>query len=473
MTCPFYKGVVTVRLGDVYYSEDGITWIEVSKDTSGGFVSEATLAGLGSLTRTTTGLEEYESDKWNNGIDEEMILVDSVGSNPIARFAIRDNAGNNEYFYQEATDADWGGVARFPSSVAVLGDRILYGKDPAFKTSSYYTDLFEPFGFVAGGEVLIADEVEAVSSFRETAVIFGRNTIHRWSDIGDPVNEAALPITTNLGCLAKGSIQELGGDLIFLAPDGLRTLAGTAKIGDLELGSMSAPINSEMPDIVDQLDTLTVTSAVIRKRNNYRLFFHNRDVTDATQFGFGLVLKRTPQGSVWEWNRFTSLPIWSLCSGFDTAGIEMVYHTANINGRPFVYRHNFGIDFDGSRINGSFKIPYIVMGDPEFRKSIHSIRVYSKGEGFAYNYQFKLSYDTDDGNAMSPGTYFTDNTIADSTYGAGQYAAAAYGSGSKETLVFNVEGSGKAFDITFASKGDTPPFTIQGISVSYFANGRY
>ena len=49
-------------------------------------------------------------------------------------------------------------------------------------------------------------------------------------------------ITKNIGCVNGNSIQEIGGDLIFLAPDGLRTVAGTARIDDVEIGSISRKI---------------------------------------------------------------------------------------------------------------------------------------------------------------------------------------------------------------------------------------
>ena len=35
------------------------------------------------------------------------------------------------------------------------------------------------------------------------------------------------PVTRDIGCVNGQTIQEFAGDLIFLAPDGLRTVAGT------------------------------------------------------------------------------------------------------------------------------------------------------------------------------------------------------------------------------------------------------
>ena len=50
---------------------------------------------------------------------------------------------------------------------------------------------------------------------------------------------AVEPVTRNIGCVNGNTIQEFAGDLIFLGPDGLRTVAATARIGDVELGTIS------------------------------------------------------------------------------------------------------------------------------------------------------------------------------------------------------------------------------------------
>ena len=42
-------------------------------------------------------------------------------------------------------------------------------------------------------------------------------------------------VTTNVGCIARDSVLEIGGDLMFLAPDGFRPVSGTSRIGDVEL----------------------------------------------------------------------------------------------------------------------------------------------------------------------------------------------------------------------------------------------
>ena len=77
--------------------------------------------------------------------------------------------------------------------------------------------------------------------------IFCENRIFKLS--GSSVsNFAVSPVTRNIGCVNGQTIQEFAGDLIFLAPDGLRTVAGTARIGDVELGTISSPVQTVFND---------------------------------------------------------------------------------------------------------------------------------------------------------------------------------------------------------------------------------
>ena len=46
------------------------------------------------------------------------------------------------------------------------------------------------------------------------------------------------------------TVQEIGGDIIFLGPDGLRLFSATDKIGDFSLAAVSKTIQAEMLDLV-------------------------------------------------------------------------------------------------------------------------------------------------------------------------------------------------------------------------------
>ena len=57
-------------------------------------------------------------------------------------------------------------------------------------------------------------------------------------------------VTSNLGCLSTDSVIELGGDLLFLAPDGIRPIGGTNKIGDVNLETLSKNIQSTIRNVI-------------------------------------------------------------------------------------------------------------------------------------------------------------------------------------------------------------------------------
>ena len=82
-------------------------------------------------------------------------------------------------------------------------------------------------------------------------------------------------VTKNIGCVSGNTVQEIGGDLIFLAPDGLRTIAGTASIDDIELSSISRKILPVFRDeIMPFLSSIRFASMVIREKVNIDYFYY-------------------------------------------------------------------------------------------------------------------------------------------------------------------------------------------------------
>lgn len=105
--------------------------------------------------------------------------------------------------------------------------------------------------------------------FREVLIVFARNKVLQLT--GNSIADFALqPITDNIGCLDGDTIQEVGGDIMYLAPDGLRLLSATNRIDDFALEIASTPIEKDARIIIDSTDTYT--SMVVRGKAQYRLF---------------------------------------------------------------------------------------------------------------------------------------------------------------------------------------------------------
>ena len=103
-----------------------------------------------------------------------------------------------------------------------------------------------------------------------------------------------MPVTRNVGCLDGQSIQEIGGDLLFLSPDGIRTFAGTARIGDVELSSVSRQIQKVTTALADNINNFTISSGVLRSKSQYRLFYTNTSL--ASSEAKGIIGTLTPNG---------------------------------------------------------------------------------------------------------------------------------------------------------------------------------
>ena len=79
-----------------------------------------------------------------------------------------------------------------------------------------------------------------IKPFRSDLYIFGTNAIQK-AEQGESLYDT-VDITKNVGCISRDSVVEIGGDILFLAPDGFRPVAGTSRIGDVELESVSKSI---------------------------------------------------------------------------------------------------------------------------------------------------------------------------------------------------------------------------------------
>ena len=55
--------------------------------------------------------------------------------------------------------------------------------------------------------------------------------------------------------------------------DGFRLVAGTARIGDVELSSVSRQIQSIVAALASNIGSLVISSAVLRSKSQYRLFY--------------------------------------------------------------------------------------------------------------------------------------------------------------------------------------------------------
>lgn len=335
----------------------------------------------------------------------------------------------------------------------------------------YYSDILAPDNFEGGNAGFIGfnDRVTGLKMFREVLYVFCANSIHRVRGLetGSPIRE---PVTQQLGCIDGNSIQEIAGDLVFLGPDGLRTLSATQRIDDIELSTMSKVIYGRLRRANQQISFYNIRSTVIRNKSQYRLFFVPKDPTLsikplAFSMYMGLV---TEQGILPQFTELQGFDIQAIYSGYKevTETIISGDYTGNI------FYHDTSSQFDGQEINYILETPYFDLGDHSIRKAIYKIHTYIKNEGSA-DFRLQLKFDYDIASAYQPPPYPMNLGLQIATYDTTLYNTNTYGKRKYPVIPSLTEGSGKAVAIRLFPSGlKCDPFSVHGFDVTFVPFGK-
>ena len=430
----------------------------------GGTISRAGTSG--SWTSIVTGKSttyRYDFERYNyNGTEKIMI---ATGAD--AAFSI------DTSYNVDVINATGGGTAPTnPKFVASFKNHMFYaGMSDAISTVQYSGPFTEDDFDTGGGTILVDTTIVGLKVFREDLFIFGEDRIYKLS--GATTSDFAIvPVTRRIGCVDGKSIQELGGDLIYLAPDGLRTIAGTERIGDVELGTVSKQIQDRIGDI----GTDNITSTVIRNKSQYRLFYPTTSGTEGTAKGIIAVLKTNPETGTlgFEYSDLRGLKP-SCCDSFFISDTETTIH-GGYDG--YIYKQESGGSFtrEGTTytITGFYRSPDMSLGDPGIRKTMQRALVnYKVNEAMdTTNQTFKLRYNYDDTETPQPDSYSFSSAQVAAFYGTGTYGTSAYGSSGFPLERVSVEGSGFVVAFKLEDKSTKQALSLRGFELEYVNGGR-
>ena len=430
----------------------------------GGTISRA--GSSGSWTSIATGKStsyRYDFERYNyNGTEKIMI---ATGGD--AAFSI------DTSYNVDIINATGGGTAPTnPKFVSSFKNHMFYaGMSNAISTVQYSGPYTEDDFDTGGGTILVDTTIVGLKVFREDLFIFGEDRIYKLS--GSSTSDFSIvPVTRRIGCLDGKSIQELGGDLIYLAPDGLRTIAGTERIGDVELGTVSKQIQDRISD----MGTDNITSTVIRNKSQYRLFYPTTGQTESAAKGILAVLKANPETGTlgFEYADLRGLKP-SCTDSFFISDTETTIH-GGYDG--YVYKQESGGSFTraGSTytITGFYRSPDMALGDPGIRKTMQRALVnYKVNEAMdTTNQTFKLRYNYDDTDTPQPDSYSFSSAQVAAFYGSGLYGTSAYGSSGFPLERVSVEGSGFVVAFKLEDKSTKKALSLRGFELEYINGGR-
>ena len=370
--------------------------------------------------------------------------------------------------YTQITDAN---APNSPKYSAAFKNHLFLAGDTTDPYNLYISSPLAETNFnPANGAAVInvGFEIVQIKQFRDTLYIFGKNAIKSLTgtNIADFV---VSEVTTNLGCVVPDSVIELGGNLIFLGPDGFRPVAGTSKINDVELETISKQIQFTITAILQELvagsiDPETLSSVVIRKKSQFRLFL-------PAEGTFGLLggLRASEGGVSFEYSQLFGFP--STCAASGYIGVDEVVIHGDSTGK--VYKQETGSSFNSTEILSVYQTPFYYFQDPSIRKNFYNISTFLRSEG-STSIVMGVAYDFDDSvNVFNPANYNILTTGAAAYYNEAIYDASAIYDGNPSPVEkTNIEGSGFSIAFKYVTNDQNASHTIQGLVLNYSMNDR-
>lgn len=375
-----------------------------------------------------------------------------------------DGANNASYWDGTTlTDINTTGAPANPKYVTVYKDHVFYAGMSAGTQEVVFSAPFDEDDFTAAngaGSFVIDSPVTGLIPFRDSLYLFAEDRIYKLTGTSLE-NFEVVPITRQVGCRNGGTIQEFAGDVIFLGPDGLRTIAGTEKIGDVELGTLSKPVQRLFEDKTNSSDFV---SLIIPEKTQYRIFFTEEDtITNQTT---GVTCSRKAQGN---YEFATTKGVKPYCTDSNLYnGESYVLHGDALG---YVYRNESGNTFNGDNIIGRYRSPDITMGDAGIRKAFQRVIIQYAPEG-AVNSDLYIRYDYEDSNVPRPAAYPFDSSRVVALYGTGTYGSGTYGGQSNPLVRQPIEGSGFAVAIRVVDSGESAPYTLKGFQFEFSISAR-
>ena len=474
------SGVITVKSttgfstsGTLQIDDEQFTYTGVTATTFTGVtraVNSTTAAAHASSSDTTrtvvsenwterdngrTNAGKYSFERFNYDNNEKIVLVDGTNAPVVFNSSL------------SATDVSASAVAG-ASIVASFRDHMFYAGMSSTPQEIVFSTPFDEDNFTVAagsGSFSVDNIITGIKVFRDSLFIFCESRIFKLT--GSSIADFAVSaVTRDIGCINGKTIQEFAGDLIFLGPDGLRTVAGTAKIGDVELGTISSNVQSLFDDNIT--DASVFDSLVIPQKTQYRLFFSKAAALESRTEGLICVLKGQQSGQKgYEFSRIKGIK--PACTDtFILTGDVLVLH-GGFDG--YIYRQEEGSTFNGTAILGKYRSPDLTFGDPGIRKHMQRVIINYKPES-TIDADLFLRYDYEDVDAPRPAAYALESTDIAGIYGTSTYGNVIYGGVTQPLVRQAVEGSGFAVALRISDGGATAPYSLKGFQLEYQLGAR-
>ena len=404
------------------------------------------------LSTSREGANKTRFAKYNFNGTEKIALVDGLNEP-----ALYDNAT-----FTVLLDAPTDVIGA--TFVAEVKNHLFFAKGTTVTFTAPYSDT--DFSVAnGGGNINVGGTVTALAVFRQQLIIFTETSIHQLT--GNTVADFTLqPITTDIGCIDSDTVQEIGGDVMFLGPDGLRLVSGTDRIGDFGLAVVSKTIQNTMTGFISA--NTSFTSCVIREKSQYRILGFNNNITEENAQGI-LATQFAPQGGEgMAWAETRGIRANVADSNYNQ-NTEVVLFS---NDDGYLYQMESGNSFDGANIKTTFATPHMPISDPRKRKTFYKLFLYTDPQGsVAFNVSLKLDFDSQGTIQPAPLSILNTQGVV-GFFGSGLFGSTKFGTKLLKLFETQVVGSGFTVSFQFESDDQNPPYSIDALTVEYGLNDR-
>lgn len=450
----FNEGVVLCRGTAIWFSYEGTEWLEVSKT----LVSQSKIQTEAAASLSMDGTGSYAGEVFSSGLLKYIMI--SSSAQDVFYIEITGTTLDNSTFTCNTVTID-GDAIKGATIVGKFKTQAFLGGMDTFKTQIFLSNPLDGTDFISAnaGSIDFSDTVVGVKPFRNNIYVFCKNSIHRVVSPENPAARAVELITADIGCVDGHTIQEMGGDLVFLAHDGLRNLAGTTKIADTDISTISRNINGRLrKNYLNNITAYEISSVVLREDSQYRLFF--RDATGLTK-GFIMYLDKEKGMTFSEMDYQDVKQI--------TSGLINLQNRTFSTSNDKLFEYNIGNTFNGKDIEFQWATPHFDLGDSTIRKTFHKLDTFIDHEGIDELF-ISMRYEYGDPFIPQPKRYTLEAAFAPLTYGSGgNYSVGRYSLFSPKTTTY-LEGSAMVASIRLYGIGGNQ-FTIHGFDITYVPGG--
>ena len=476
-------------LGVVIYNDEiyamrklqsGTTYAVYKYDSGSGWTAQTT----GLTHNTTSGGNTVNRINWliyNFGDGDRLAWVDGVNNATLfdgTNWTQIDPGGTGADF----ANAGGGNALEAPKYIGLLFGHLFMSGDstsPGVVAHSSPSRDYDWLTANGSGQLIPGFTTGNLKAWRDELYIFGTTDISKVY-VTSSNTFALKDVTKNIGTVAQDAILEVAGDLIYLSRDGIRSIAGTDRIGDTEIETLSKRIQEDIRDLIATFNSDDITAVQVNSKTQARFFLATSsvDVTDSQGIiggirpgsdpGMGQHLGNEPLR--WEWGKIRGIRCSVVCQGLIN-NQEYIIH-GDHDGK--VYRQEQGNNYNGANITAVYSTPYLDFGSPTYRKKLRKVDLFLRPEGLV-ELDVNLSYDWGAPNKVNPATYrFTNEAGDTSQFGDGsEYDdGSIYGSARFSVLKGNVEGTFESVQLTISTTDMQPSYSVQALIFEVTPTGR-